>query len=647
MKMYLILIGFLLALSISNAEQKYIQLDAKPNKLELKKGDEFKIQLSIKLAKSWYTYSIKEQIGPDGIGPSTTEIKIKDNEYFSQIGLPLAPKPKVKYDSSFKMKVEHYKESVSFILNAKAKKDFSFATAKTFVNVYIQYCDTTRCLGPEEIDVAIQNAIAKNLAEIEIDTTQVAKITADPNANNSDSKSSNPTINTNEVKTDSQKEYEEAINKGVGSFIWLAISFGLLSLLTPCVFPMVPITVSFFTKRSEKATSSGLRDSFIFATGIISTFVILGILVAVVFGGAGSLTSFAANGWFNLILAIVIFILALNLFGAFEIQVPTSIMNRLNAKSQGGGLLGIFLMGLTFSLTSFTCTVPFVSIALGSASSGKWFYPILGMLVYSSVFAAPFFLLSLFPRAMKSLPKSGGWMNNIKVVFGFLEVAFAIKFLSQADVAWGLEILPREVFIASWVACTALATLYILGFFQMKLDSALEKVSGTRVMFAIFFGITTVYLMYGIGGNSYFQDLNSYMPPYTFNTNLSQVGAVKNEGEVWIEDYQKGLEKAKNEKKNVFIDFTGWTCTNCRWMEMNVFPQADVKELMNKYVLIRLYTDRREDPTNVKNKEMQKSRYNSVELPLYVIMQPDEKVIATSAYTRDKNQFVSFLKKGL
>jgi thiol:disulfide interchange protein DsbD len=647
MKMYLILIGFLLALSISNAEQKYIQLDAKPNKLELKKGDEFKIQLSIKLAKSWYTYSIKEQIGPDGIGPSTTEIKIKDNEYFSQIGLPLAPKPKVKYDSSFKMKVEHYKESVSFILNAKAKKDFSFATAKTFVNVYIQYCDTTRCLGPEEIDVAIQNAIAKNLAEIEIDTTQVAKITAAPNANNSDSKSSNPTINTNEVKTDSQKEYEEAINKGVGSFIWLAIGFGIISIFMPCVYPMIPITVSFFTKRSEKATSSGLRDSFIFALGIISTFVFLGIISAFFFGSTDSLTNFAANGWFNLVLAIVIFILALNLFGAFEIQVPTSLTNKLNAKSQGGGLLGIFLMGLTFSLTSFTCTVPFVSTTIGSASSGNFFYPILGMLVYSSVFAAPFFLLSLFPRVMKSLPKSGGWMNSIKVVFGFLEVAFAIKFLSQADVAWGLEILPREVFIASWVACSCLITLYILGFFRMKLDSAIEKLSGLRVMLAIFFALITIYLFYGISGNMYFQLLNSYLPPYSFNSVASINKQIENEDIKWIEDYQTGINKAKLENKNVFIDFTGWTCTNCRWMEMNIFPQTDVKELMSKYVLIRLYTDRRNDPTNVKNKNLQQSRYRSIELPLYVILKPNEDLIATSSYSSDKNQFVSFLKKGL
>lgn len=641
---------FLAVISV-NAQQ-HVKFFANPSKLSVKAGEEFQIQFKIVLDKHWYTYSTKEQVGPDGVGPTATEIKLKENDLLAQNGKLIVPKGKVKFDEGFRTKIEYFKENATFVIPVKAKKAINFAKDQLFVNVFIQICDTARCLPPEEYNVKIdKKAVEIEIAKVDTTASTQSESTTigQENSKNTQDHTTSPNQNiSKKVETESQKEYNDAIKGGVSSFIWLAFIAGLISLLTPCVFPMVPITVSFFTKRAEKAHGKGLRDSLVFALGIISTFTLLGVIFSSVSGGAGGLSSFAANGWFNLAIAIVIFILALNLFGAFEIQVPTSIMNKLNNKSQGNGLLAIFLMGLTFSLTSFTCTVPFVSFALGSAANGKWFYPILGMLVYSSVFAAPFFLLSLFPRALKSLPKSGGWMNNIKVVFGFLEIAFAIKFISQADVAWGLEILPREVFLAAWIACFALATLYIFGFFEMKMDSKLEKVGGVRALFGFFFATITVYLFYGLGGNTFFNDLNSYMPPYSFNTsNVSNVvaGSAKVE-EVWESDYKKALTRAKAENKNVFIDFTGWTCTNCRWMEQNIFPDKEVSELMSKFVLVRLYTDRRE-VAELANKKMQMDRYGTIELPLYVIVKPNEELIGTKTFSRDKAAFITFLKKGL
>ncbi len=638
---------FFILLSISTtafSKADQIQFKANSSNLNPKKGDEFQIQVKFTLDKHWHTYPMKEQIGPDGIGPTATEIKVKPESKIILNGKITSSKTIKKYDESFKMNVESFEGSGFYIIPVKAKKDLNFTKDSILVEIYTQYCDTT-CIV-KEFNIPISKELFKISEAKEIDTSSsIASISKVENNSSTTNKTQKPAI-TN--KTDSQKEFDAAIQKGIGSFIWLAIGAGALSLLTPCVFPMVPITVSFFTKRAEKAHKKGLRDSLIFASGIISTFTVIGFAVSLIFGGAGGLSDLAANGWFNLVLAIVIVILALNLFGAFEIQLPTSLLNKLNAKSQGNGLTAIFLMGLTFSLTSFTCTVPFVSLALGSAATGKWFYPIIGMLAYSSVFAAPFFLLSLFPKVLKSLPKSGGWMNNIKVVFGFLEIAFAIKFFSNVDLAWNLNMLPREVFLSAWIACLLLATLYILGFFKMKLDSETDRVGGIRAMFAIAFATFTIYLIFGLSGKTFFNDLNSYLPPYTFAAKEASFGTLglAEKEEEWIMDYKTGIEKAKKESKNVFIDFTGYTCVNCRWMEQNIFPDQSVKELMNKYVLIRLYTDRRQEP-ELTNKKMQETEFRSIELPLYVIKTKDEKFIASRTFGRDKSKFIEFLKNGL
>ncbi len=614
--------------NLHSEAEKYVSFKANPDMATVKSGGEFKILLNMEIASHWYTYSLEQQIGPEGIGPSTTEILLEPKESLEMAKGFRAPKTKKKFDEGFGFDVEYYEGSVDFILPVKAKKDLDFGADSAWVIIWVQMCDTTKCLPPEEVRVLISS-----------ETVEIAKQTEIKPA----------------YKTESQQEIDQKKSEGAWSFLWFAMGAGALALLTPCVFPMVPITVSFFVKRAETHKGKGLRDSLIYAIGIIITFTALGFLLAMLFGATG-IRDFAANGWVNLFIAAIFIIFALNLFGAFEIQLPTGMMNKLHMKSSGSGIVSVLLMGLTFSLTSFTCTVPFVGSALISASGGEWFYPIIGMLGFSAVFAAPFFLLALFPSAMTKMPKAGGWMNSVKVVMAFLEIAAAIKFISNADLVWAWGIMPRELFISIWIACGFLIVFYILGFFRLTHDTKLEKVGATRMIFAILFGAISFNLIAGLFGKP-LGELDAFLPPPDYDqiigsTSVSpglsalMVATSKPANENWVTDFQLGLEMARKQNKNVFVDFTGFTCTNCRQMETKMFPRPQVSALMNQYVKVKLFTDRREEPY-LSNKKLQQDKFGSIELPLYVIITPSEELIATNTFTRDVDGFVNFLKKGL
>jgi thiol:disulfide interchange protein DsbD len=277
------------------------------------------------------------------------------------------------------------------------------------------------------------------------------------------------------------------------------------------------------------------------------------------------------------------------------------------------------------------------------------------MLGFSSVFALPFFLLALFPSALSSLPKAGGWMSNIKVVMGFLEIAAAMKFISNTDLVWAWGILSRELFLAIWIGCSFLATFYILGTFKMKLDTPIDSVGGLRAAWAIVFASISFFLVGGLFGNS-MGELDAFIPPKDYDRIINGGvaasvpvvdGAKKASNDPhagWISSYEEGLALAKKENKSIFIDFTGFTCTNCRWMESNVFPQSEVASLMERMVKVQLFTDRRAEPY-ISNKKFQQERFGSIELPLYVVLTPQGDVIATKAFTRDLNEFITFLKK--
>ena len=324
-------------------------------------------------------------------------------------------------------------------------------------------------------------------------------------------------------------------------------------------------------------------------------------------------------------------------------------MNSLNntANSQdAGGFIGALLMGLTFSLTSFTCTAPFVGTLLVAAAGGDWKWPLAGMLAYSTVFALPFFLLALAPQLVSQLPKSGGWMNSVKVVMGFLEIAAAMKFLSNADLIWRWGIFTRDVVLSVWIAAGVLIVLYIFGFFRFEHDSPVKHMSVGRVVAALCFLTVTISLVPGLFGRP-LGELESFLPPSA--SELTGDGTTPDgNGTKWIlNDLDGAKSAAMQQRKPIFIDFTGYTCTNCRWMEANIFPKAQVKSELSKFVAVRLYTDG-DGPVFEKQQKYQQDTFGTVALPLYVILNADGKTLATfPGLTRNPEEFSKFLLKGL
>jgi thiol:disulfide interchange protein DsbD len=366
----------------------------------------------------------------------------------------------------------------------------------------------------------------------------------------------------------------------------------------------------------------------------------------------------------------------------FEIRVPTGLVTKLDARAQAqagqwGTIFATILMGVTFTLTSFTCTTAFVGAVLIYATQGEWFWAVLGMLAFATAFALPFFLFALFPRWLSSLPKSGGWLNSVKVVMGFLEIAAAFKFLSNVDLVWGWNTVSRNLVLAAWIAIALTAAIYLLGKIQLPHDSTVERLSALRMLFATsFFGVA-FYLLTGLFGAS-LGELDAWLPPEETNGRaavLSQFkamvaevasrpegangraavlsgvsGAEKSLENGWIENYEAALQKARAENKPVFLNFTGVTCTNCRWMEKNMFPEPEVRKELSRFVLAELYTDREtadHKADDEKNAERQANQFKSAALPLYVIISPDEKALATfPSLTRNKQEFIDFLQRG-
>lgn len=634
---------FYLSLHCKDENQHFTWKAEVPNQF-ITRGTRTVINLSFNFEPGWYIYDLIEQIGPEGLGPQKTEISFFPESYIKIDGKINTPKPKVKYDSAFYINIRTFHGKFSFEVPVVALKNIDFSKDKIYASIYIQQCKDNLCLPGLEFKTIIKYSSTQFLTNSTTDTS-ISQF------QENSLKQSSKAIP--EKSTTSQKQIETAKKRGLWAYLLFAMSAGALALLTPCVFPMVPITVSFFTKRAEKKTGGGLLDSTIYGIGIILTFTALGFILALFFGASG-IQNFASNPWINIFIALIFITFAINLFGTFEFQLPPSLLNKLNAKSQGNSLISVLLMGLTFSLTSFTCTVPFVGVALVTAASGEWFYPIIGMLGFSFVFAIPFFLLALFPSALSKMPRSGSWMNNIKVVMGILEIAAAIKFISNADLVWGLGILPRELFLSIWIASAILIGLYILGIFRLKHDTPIESVGTLRIFFSVFFFSIAFYLISGLFGNK-LGELDAFLPPPDYNQIISQEKVnssslflnpnknALNDSNEWLTDYKKALEIAKSTNKPIFIDFSGFTCTNCRWMELNMFTKPEVKQLLEKMIKVRLFTDRREEPY-ISNKEMQIKRFNSIELPLYVILTPEEKVIATNAFTRNLDEFLLFLK---
>ncbi|MBS13139.1 MAG: hypothetical protein CME19_16215 [Gemmatimonadetes bacterium] len=613
--------------AVSAQESAHFSFAAEPE--SLRPGETATLWVDVELEGDWHIYSATTPPG----GPHPTEIYLDDGP-LTLVGPVIQPEPVVDRDPNFDIEVEHFGKSVRFGTRVTIPEDAlpGLLTASGWVTYML--CNESACLPPttETFSIPIQ---------VEQGPARAAYVYAVQEAP--------PEPNELLAGKGSTAEVDLALSQGLGAFIYLSFTMGLLALLTPCVFPMVPITVSFFTKQSEGDTppsrSESVVKSVVYCGGIIATFTGLGMLLAATLGASGA-AQFAANPWINLAITAIFVIFALSLFGLFEIHIPTALLNRLNSAG-GGSYAGILLMGLTFSLTSFTCTAPFVGTLLVLTTQGTWIWPIVGMLTFSVAFALPFFFLSLFPQSLRSLPKSGGWLNSVKVVMGFLELAAAMKFLSNVDLVWNWGILSREVFIASWIALFALCGFYLLGKIRLPHDSPMETLGPGRLMTTTGCLTFSLYLLTGLFGAP-LGELDAFFPPYGSQGSITQVrGGSDVKDLAWMDDYEQALAEADATGRQIFIDFTGYACTNCRWMEANVLPDPSVRDLLENYVLVHLYTDGQGQAYD-DNRSLQQAKFGTVALPFYAIVTSDGQEIARfPGMTRDRQQFQKFLKKGL
>jgi thiol:disulfide interchange protein len=604
---------------------------ARPETEKLNPGDKTSVKLNVKIESGWRLYALDQPPG----GPIPTTIKITEGSPFELLKID-SQAPTSKPDPLFivdgkPLETRYFDKGAEFTLEVKAQAE---STAdELVVDVRFQLCNDTFCLPPRTKRVSSKG-------EEDVKKSGLASQPSD-----SSPSSSQPFITTQQP-TD------------LWSFIWLAVTFGAISLLTPCVFPMIPITVSYFMKHADGHHSRTIKLATVYSIGIIATFSALGMLLAVVFGAAG-INLFAANPWVNLLIGALFLFFAFNLFGFYEISVPSSVLTKLDSftrseEGKGSAYIGALLMGLTFTLTSFTCTSPFIGSLLVSTAQGDWKMPLIGMLAFSIVFALPFFVLAVAPRLLHSLPRSGGWLNSVKVVMGFLEIAAAMKFLSNVDLVWGAglnetgvlnygKIFTRELVLIIWVVIGLGIVAYILGFFKFKHDSPVKKLTPLRVVFAaLFFGLC-IYLTTGVLGRK-LGELESFLPPKNAKSMFNVLGNPDEELPWITNDFQAALAKAKAENRKVFVDFTGYTCTNCRWMEANMFVVPEVRVEMEKFVLVSLYTDG-EGEVYERQQQFQQDTFQTVALPFYAVFDADGKPVAAfPGLTRSLEEFVGFLK---
>ena len=549
------------------------------------------IELSFNIDSEYHIYGLKEY----EFGPNPTRIQIKDHSFtFVQL-----PPVKPHYDEGFEIDIDWISGEGKFILQVNKEVQLSE------LSVWYQPCTISICLPEKEKKVSLVS----------------------------------------EVFPIPKQEEHISENGSLGAFIILSLGMGFLALLTPCVFPMIPITVSFFLKNSETSRWGAIKQGLIYGGGIVSTFTLIGFLIAFIFDASG-VQNFAANPYVNLAIGLLFVVFALSLFGMFEIQLPSGFTNKVNALGMKPGNIGIIFAGIAFSLVTFTCSVPLVGTLLAQAALGDILYPIVGMLFFSMAFASPFVLLAIFPQLISQMPKSGGWLHATKIIMGFVEIAAAIKFFSQSDLVWNLELITRPMMLISWVTLFGMCGLYLLGMFKLSEEDKVEKIGIIRLFLSMVFIGFTLYLSTGINGKPLQADLDSYLPPHDYgvvSVSPKINNATQHLEEDWIEDIDQAYAESKQENRYIFVDFTGKTCTNCRWMEKNMFVKPEVQALMNTYVKTRLWTDYGERKEEYQ--KLQNHLFQSVALPYYAIMDSNGKVIKSfSGMTRDVTEFTSFLK---
>jgi thiol:disulfide interchange protein DsbD len=651
--------GFLTAgVSSAFAQTDPIKWSGATKATSVKPGATFDVQVTAQIAEGWHLYSLTQPPPP-----IATRITVPSGQPFVLAGTIEGPPAHTAFDQSFGIETEFYQDSVTFVVPLKVAADASAGKKKARIDAYYQTCNDQLCLPPKTVPVevpieitgiplaAAPGAPTATQATPATAASQAVLATVAPQASTAVAPATAPGPGATAAASASTiwaGQTAPVQRQGsIWSFVWLAMTVGALSLLTPCVFPMVPITVSYFTKHAAGSRGKAVGQATTYMFGIILTFTALGMAMALLVG-ATSLNRFAANPWVNLLITGIFVAFALSLFGVFDLGLPPALVNKLDSltRRQGGSqTLGTLLMGLTFTLTSFTCTAPFIGTLLVMAAGGDWQWPLVGMLAFSTVFALPFFILALMPQWMSSLPKSGGWLNAVKVLMAFLEVAAAMKFLSNVDLVWGWGLFTHDVVLASWVVIFVMMAIYVLGLFRFAHDAPVQHVGLGRLTTSLLCGTIGLWLMTGLHGKP-LGELEAFLPPPPESLKAGVATAEASNELPWImNDYDQALALAKRQGKRVFVDYTGYTCTNCRWMEVNMFPRDDVRRQMSKFVLVRLYTDG-EGEVFQKQQKLQQEKYKTVALPYYAIENADgSPVTSFPGLTRDPAQFVAFLHK--
>ena len=644
------------------------------SKLEMLKDGEAQIVFTGKIDDGWHVYSTN--LGNDGpISATFNAVKMDGAEPVGK----LTPKGHEisQFDNMFGMKLRFFEKSVTFVQKIK------FTKPEYSINCYLEYgaCNDETCMPPTEVPFtgkgkspavaasaekpkvadaaapATEEKAEEVVAETTADTMAVAAIENDRVAAvaSSDSDLYRPVIK-------ELKAYEDNPVDSSLFYIFLAgFAGGFLALLTPCVWPIIPMTVSFFLKRN-KERSKAIREAVTYGISIVVIYVVLGLVVTLLFG-ASALNALSTNAIFNIFFCLLLVVFAASFFGAFEITLPSSWSNKIDEKSENtSGLLSIFLMAFTLTLVSFSCTGPIIGFLLVAVSTqGSILSPTIGMLGFAIALAIPFTLFAMFPSLLKSAPKSGGWMNVVKVVLGFIELAFALKFLSVADLAYGWHILDREVFLCLWIVIFGLLGIYLFGWLKFPHDDPDHRTNVPQFFIGMISLAFAIYMIPGLWGAP-LKAISAFAPPMNtqdFNLHKSAV-------EPKSHDYEEGMAMAKAKGLPVMIDFTGFGCVNCRKMEAAVWTDPQVASVLNeKYVLISLYVDDKTplaEPVVVNENGQQRTlrtvgdkwsylqrvKFGANTQPFYVLIDNDGNPLNGSrSYDEDIQKYLDFLQKGL
>ncbi|BDI28599.1 thiol:disulfide interchange protein [Capsulimonas corticalis] len=559
----------------------------------------------------WHVYSVV----PAADGPAVTDILSLTGT--ASAGPTTEDAVIRKFDANFGREVGFHENTATF------QRQFRVGAAPIAapsVTLHYQTCNDKVCLPPTDVTLPVALTVAAGPVRPEY---AQAKVIAAPPA------------------APAAMARAKTANTGLGLFLLAALGAGLLALITPCVFPLIPITLTNFVKQADGDKGRLVRLSAGYALGIVALYVALGAIVTATVGATG-INKIAANPWVNLGIFVVFVVFALSFFETIQLTLPANLGALQTTARKHGGITGLALLGITFVLASFTCTAPFLGTLLVAAAGGERFRPLLGMLVFALAFVSPFLVFAAFPQWIGKIPKSGVWLARVKATLGFVELAAALKFLSNADQVWQWKLLTEPVLLAAWSLIFVSAALYLWGTLRFGIVAETEphgaKVPVARGAFALLFLVLAGYCFRGLAGRPVAL-FSAFLPPSGYG--LASGGASE-DGLTWLTDYNVALAQAKAEGKPLFIDFTGVTCTNCRWNEKNVFPREDVRRELGNYVRVQLYTDR---PGDAANQKLQLTKFGDVALPLYGVVDPQtgNVVDKTAGTITDAGAFTTFL----